>query len=278
MPRTAIISDIHSNLHALYAVIADVQAEQCTDIVCLGDVVGYGAYPRECLDYIRSLNCLVVKGNHDAAVVARVGEDVNPCLVEPEDDNRPRETEFQKKPESKMNPVAGLAMEWTRRQLDEDQLTWLARLQYVRIVRSTFTMVHSCLEQPKSWNYIFNASDATSSFLRQFSPLCFHGHTHVPKVFSYDGMHAREEYDAVHPLYLEGYSEFEPLPEKKYFVNVGSVGQPRDNDPRACYAIYDSNANRIILKRVEYDIAQAQDAILSVGLPPFLAERLGKGC
>lgn len=274
MPRTAVISDIHANLHALSAVIADVQSEQCTDIVCLGDVVGYNAYPRECLDYIRSLNCPVVKGNHDAAVVAFTGDMCDPDLAEPEAESE----EFLKRPESKMNPIAGLAMEWTRRQLDADQLAWLSRLQYVRIVRSSFTVVHSCLEQPKMWNYIFNASDASTSFSKQFSPVCFHGHTHVPRVFSWDGFHAREEFDAVHDLYMAGYSEFAIESGKKYFINVGSVGQPRDHDWRACYAIYDTESNRVIFKRVEYDVAAAKAAVLEAGLPAYLAERLEHGC
>lgn len=253
MPRTAVISDIHANLHALSAVIQDVQLEQCTDVVCLGDVVGYNAYPRECLDYIRSLNCPVVKGNHDEEV----------CRAD----------------YTRMNPMARQAMEWTRAQLDEDQLTWLARLQYQRIVRSQFTMVHSCLDQPKAWNYIMNAHDASANFRKQFSPLCFHGHTHVPKVYVWDGAHCTEDAEALLPLYGEGYAEV-PLPPagtQKFFVNPGSVGQPRDMDNRACYAIYDSDARVIIFKRVPYDIEGAQQAILAAGLPTMLADRLAAG-
>ena len=250
MPRTAVISDIHANLHALSAVIDDVQLEQCTDVVCLGDVVGYCAYPCECLDYIRSLNCPVVKGNHDAEVVA--DSNVN------------------------MNPIAREAMEWTRAQLGEDRLTWLARLQFQRIVRSSFTIVHSSLDQPKAWNYIINANDARGNFTRQFSPLCFHGHTHVPKVFLWNG-HTAMEQEFAYELSQYGVVDVPLRSGTKYFVNAGSVGQPRDGDPRACYVIYDSDTATLTFKRVEYDVAAAQDAIYQAGLPPYLADRLAAG-
>lgn len=256
MARTAIISDIHANYHALSAVIDDVRAMQCTDIVCLGDVVGYNAYPSECLDYVRSLDCPVVKGNHDEEVGS-------PSFA-------------------KMNPVARQAMDWTRLQLDDDRLLWLSRLQYQRIVRSDngrpFTIVHSSLDHPKAWNYAINANDASSHFTRQFTPLCFHGHTHVPKVYVNDRVHTEEDQELLHSLYFEGYTEFQPQEGLKYFVNVGSVGQPRDSDPRSCYAIYDTDLNLVIIKRVPYDIQAAQDAIYAAGLPDYLAERLARGC
>lgn len=257
MARTAIISDIHANLHALSAVMEDAGNEACTAVVCLGDVVGYNAYPSECLDYIRSINCPIVKGNHDDDVALES--------------------------HTQMNPLARQAMEWTRAQLSADQLEWLSRLQYQRVVRpeggkSSFVIVHSTLDQPKAWNYIFNSNDAASNFPRQFAPLCFHGHTHVPKVFTWDGQHSAEDYDVLHQLYLNGYTEFTPKAGLKYFINVGSVGQPRDSDPRACYAIYDDSLNLVIMKRVEYDVAGAQEAIRAKGLPERLAERLGVGC
>lgn len=260
MSRTAILSDIHANYHALCAVVADLSAEQCTGIVCLGDVVGYNAYPRECLDYIRSLGCPVVKGNHD------------------------EEVSTPSKASARMNPAARMAMEWTRSQLDEDRIAWLARLQYQRIVRpsqgASYTIVHSTLDQPKAWNYILNVDDSASSFLRQFSTMCFHGHTHVPRVFCWDGTHAGEDYNVVHPFYTQhaDYSEFVPQPGLKYFINVGSVGQPRDHDPRACYVIYDTDSGVVVFRRVEYDIAGAQAAIRNAGLPEYLARRLESGC
>ncbi len=249
MPRTAIISDIHSNLHALCSVIEDVQLCQCADIVCLGDVVGYNAYPHECLEYIRSLECPVVKGNHDAEAVSSS--------------------------HVPMNPLARAAAEWTRAQLSAEELQWLGRLPYQRIVRSSFAMVHSSLEQPMAWNYIINSNDARSSFARQFSPVCFHGHTHVPKVFAQDGSQVRDMgQELAAPLFREGTQEFALQEGRKYFINVGSVGQPRDGDPRACYAIFDSDARSVTFRRVTYDVAAASQAVLAAGLPESLAHRL----
>lgn len=258
MAKTAIISDIHANYHALCAVIEDVQAMLCTDIVCLGDVVGYNAYPAECLDYVRGLNCPVVKGNHDEEVVS-------PSLA-------------------KMNPVARQAMDWTREHLNDESLLWLSRLQYQRIVRTdsgrAFSIVHSSLDHPKSWNYIINANDAASHFERQLPQIqvCFHGHTHVPKIFVSNRVQTVEDHEVIHDLYIKGYTEFLLQDGLQYFINVGSVGQPRDTDSRACYAIYDSDINSIIIKRVQYDIRAAQDAIKAAQLPPYLADRLERGC
>ena len=252
MARSAIISDIHANLHALIAVMNDVQEEACTDVVCLGDVVGYNAYPKECLDYIRSINCPIVKGNHDEEVA--------------------------RQDDTQMNPVARKAMEWTRAQLTPDDLTWLMRLQYQRVVASSYMIVHSTLDQPRAWNYILNANDAAANFNRQFKQLCLHGHTHVPRVYVWDGAHCSEQAEFTAQLATCARTDI-PLQEGlKYFINVGSVGQPRDGDPRASYGIYDSERNVVTLKRIEYDVASAQQAVLAAGLPEYLAERLAKGC
>lgn len=256
MPRTAIISDIHANLHALSAVMEDCAVQQCSGVTCVGDIVGYNAYPAECLDYIRKLNCPVVKGNHDAEVLTGGS--------------------------TRMNPVARQAAEWTAAQLNDDQKQWLARLQFMRIVRltatSAFTVVHSSLEQPGAWNYIINAHDAVGSFNKQFSPLCFHGHTHIPKIFEWDGRHSVEDAAAAPALAEYGEYTLQLQPGRKYFVNVGSVGQPRDNDPRASYAVYDTDAATVTLRRVEYDVESACRAVEERGLPAYLAERLMNGC
>ncbi|MCH5285541.1 MAG: metallophosphoesterase family protein [Akkermansiaceae bacterium] len=256
MARTAIISDIHSNLHALSAVMEDAWAMKCTDVVCLGDIVGYNAYPRECLDYIRELNCPVVKGNHDEEVVS-------PSLI-------------------RMNPVARQAMDWTREQLDEDRLNWLGRLQYRRFVKPdygmSYSIVHASLDQPKAWNYIFNDRDSSTHFKQQTTQLCFHGHSHSPRIFYHGGGFIGENTDLLSELEAEGYAEFQPHPELKYLINVGSVGQPRDADPRACYVIYDTELSLIIFKRVSYNIEEAQHAVRAAGLPDYLAERLARGC
>ena len=238
--RTAIFGDIHANLEALEAVLADAEGQGVTDFVCLGDVVGYNADPIACLNKIREMNCPTVKGNHD--------QDAS------EDHSL-----------DSMNPVAASALQWTREQLDEDQRYWLKRLRMVRQV-GNYTIVHSTLDQPVHWNYVTNRFDAMSNFSYQFTQVCFHGHTHVPRVF--------EKSDKVREVPPDTISI---KPDSKYFINAGSVGQPRDGDPRACYAIYDLDAKLIVFRRVDYDISKTQEKIREAGLPEMLAERLEEG-
>jgi predicted phosphodiesterase len=238
--RTAIFGDIHANLEALEAVMADAKLQGVTSFVCLGDVVGYNADPVACLNIIREMNCPTVKGNHDSDAA----------------DNHSLEN---------MNPVAAFALQWTREQLDDDQRLWLKRLRMVRQV-SDYTIVHSTLDQPVNWNYVTNRFDAMSNFSYQFTQLCFHGHTHVPKVYVKSDKVREVTPDSV---------KIEP--NAKYFINAGSVGQPRDGDPRACYVIYDSESKIIVFRRIEYDMATTQEKILAAGLPEMLAERLAEG-
>ncbi|MGJ8697896.1 MAG: metallophosphoesterase family protein [Verrucomicrobiaceae bacterium] len=238
--RIALFGDIHANLEALNAVIADANEQGCTDWICMGDVVGYNADPVACLKIIQEANWPVVKGNHDD--VASNTESLE-----------------------NMNPVAAAALQWTREQLDEEQKDWLRNLRMVRQVED-FTVVHATLDQPQAWNYVTNKFDAMSNFSYQFTNLCFHGHTHVPKVF------VRE--NRVTELPAE---TVEIEKGKKYFVNTGSVGQPRDGDWRACYVIYDVPTGTIIFRRVEYDLATTQQKIRDAGLPEMLAERLADG-
>jgi predicted phosphodiesterase len=238
--RIALFGDIHANLEALEAVLADAAEQGCTDYVCTGDVVGYNANPAACLEKVREMNCPVVKGNHD------------------EDASGSHSLEA-------MNPVAAASMEWTRKQLDDDQRIWLRRLRMVRQVED-FTVVHSTLDQPAHWNYVTNRFDAMSNFSYQFTQVCFHGHTHVPRVYF--------KTDKVTEIAAESVVIEDGA---KYFINVGSVGQPRDGDWRACYAIYDLEHKLIVFRRVEYDLAKTQQKILDAGLPETLATRLAEG-
>lgn len=238
--RIALFGDIHANLEALNTVLDDASQQGCTDWVCLGDVVGYNTNPAECLEIIREMNIPVVKGNHD--------EDAS--------GNHSLEN---------MNPVAAEALAWTRRKLSDEQRDWLRKLRMVRQVQD-FTVVHSTLDQPQSWNYVTNKFDAMSNFNYQFTNLCFHGHTHVPRVFVRG---ARVKEVPAESIVIEE--------NMKYFVNVGSVGQPRDGDPRACYAIYDLDSKTISFRRLEYDLATTQKKILEANLPPTLASRLNEG-
>lgn len=238
--RIALFGDIHANLEALEAVLADASQQDVTDYVCTGDIVGYNADPSACLEIVRDMNCPTVKGNHDEDAAGSHSLD-------------------------SMNPVAAAALEWTREQITDEQRQWLTRLRMVRQV-SQFTVVHSTLDQPAKWNYVTNRFDAMANFSYQFTQICFHGHTHVPRIYAKSD---RVQEIVADSVVIE--------PGLKYFVNIGSVGQPRDGDWRACYAIYDLESRMIVFRRVEYDIATTQEKILAAGLPPMLAERIQEG-
>ncbi|PYK42048.1 MAG: metallophosphoesterase [Verrucomicrobia bacterium] len=238
--RFAIFSDIHANLEALEAVLADARQRKCTHFVCLGDVVGYNANPHECLERVRELDCPTVKGNHDEqASVSRFPTD--------------------------FNQLAERAIKWTRDKLTEKDKQWLRDLPFQKQVRD-FTIVHATLDTPEQWGYVFNNLDAAASFTYQHTTICFFGHTHVPMVFIRDEGVRRELIDHVR---IE--------PAKKYFINVGSVGQPRDGNWRAAYCVYDVENNLVQQIRVKYDLATAQKKVIEAGLPRPLAERLAMG-
>jgi len=238
--KYAIIADIHANLEALTAVLEDAKAQNPTHYVCLGDVVGYNANPKECLKIIRDMNIPCVKGNHDEY-----------CSIDEQLEG--------------FNPNAAEAVHWTRRQLSPEDREWLRDLKYTKMV-ANFTIVHATLDAPQRWGYVFDKLQAAASFPYQTTPVCFFGHTHVPVAFMRDTV-------------VRGgtFSKFKVDPAKKYFVNVGAVGQPRDNNPKAAYVVYDVEASTIELRRVDYDIAAAQAKIREAGLPERLAERLEFG-
>ena len=238
--KYAIIADIHANWEGLQVVLADATANKVTHYACLGDVVGYNANPKECLDVVRTMGMPVVKGNHDEY-----------CSVDSALEG--------------FNPHAAEAVNWTRSQLAEDDILWLRELRYIRLV-ANFTIVHATLDGPKRWGYVFDKLAAAASFTYQNTGVCFFGHTHVPVAFVRDST-------------VRGgtYSKFKVEAGKKYFVNVGSVGQPRDGNPKAGYVIYDMDEQTIELRRLDYDIATAQAKIRAVGLPERLAERLALG-
>jgi len=238
--RLAILSDIHSNLEALEAVLADARERECTQFVCLGDVVGYNANPHECVERVRAMDCPIVKGNHDEQA----------SLNESSRD---------------FNELAEHAIEWTRNNLTEKDKEWLRGLRLQRQVRD-FTIVHATLDTPAQWGYVFNNLDAAASFTYQHTAVCFFGHTHVPMAFIRDEGIKRVRIEQL-PIDMT----------KKYFVNTGSVGQPRDADWRAAYCIYHLEKNVVEQRRVKYDLATAQKKIVKAGLPRLLAERLAIG-
>jgi len=164
------------------------------------------------------------------------------------------------------NPHASHAIMWTRDQLNDEERDWLRRLKYLRMI-ANFTIVHATLDAPKRWGYVMKRLDAAASFTYQNTGVCFFGHTHVPLAF------VREQNSVTGGKY----DKLTVEKGKKYFINVGSVGQPRDGDPRAAYAIYDLKAGTIELRRLEYDFEKTQAKILEAGLPERLANRLAMG-
>lgn len=240
--RFAILGDIHSNLEALNVVLDDCRSQGVTDFLCTGDVVGYNACPKECLEIVRSLGCPVVKGNHDH-YISNADQDLND-----------------------FHPHAAYVVEWTRRQLNDEELAWLRALPY-DLVKMGISLVHGTNDNPAGFGYVFDNLQADANFIKQKIPLCFHGHTHCPMIYEKS---------------MNGVYRIDPQPMKlpvgrKYFINVGSVGQPRDGDPRATYVIYDTATRELSFRRLEYDIATAQDRIRHAGLPERLAERLQYG-
>ncbi len=215
------------------------------ETVCLGDIVGYNANPNECIDILRNENILCVLGNHDAAASG---------LEEPD----------------RFNPHARTAVLWTREQLTEENRQYLIALQRERSVRD-FYLFHGSIHDTN--RYILYRNDVVENFrelahLRQAPDLGFFGHTHIVTVLS-------EKYGIFatslnhEDLFLQ--------PGVRYLINPGSVGQPRDSDPRAAFLVYDDRSRKISFHRVEYDLQRCQDKIINVGLPPQLAERLALG-
>jgi len=237
----AILGDVHANLEALDAVLDDCRAQGVTDFLCTGDVVGYNACPKECLRKIRELGCPVTMGNHDHYVSS--------CQ---------NLADF--------NPHAAAVIEWTRSQLSEDEIEYLRGLPFQKTAMG-ITLVHATLDNPGAFGYVFDHLQAEASFINQVTPLCFHGHTHCPMIYE----------KQVSAVYRIDAQDFRLPIGRKYFINVGSVGQPRDGDPRAAYTIYNPKTRQITFRRIEYDVASAQERVRAAGLPERLAERLAIG-
>ena len=247
--KYAILGDIHGNLEALEAVLAKAKELGVSKYACIGDIVGYNANPKECLDRLRGLGSDligVVKGNHDEYV------------------SNGRET-------LGFNPLAAAAVEWTRNQLGRLDMEWLQSLPYDLHCAlpggGRFQLVHGTLDNPPGWGYIFDRFSAETCFQYQRFSICFVGHTHVPLAF--------EKMD----LTITGgfYESVQFDQNRKYLINVGSVGQPRDGNNMAAFVVYSPEESRVQLYRVEYDIATTQEKIIEAGLPERLAMRLAVG-
>ncbi|OGP97634.1 MAG: hypothetical protein A2Z51_00945 [Deltaproteobacteria bacterium RBG_19FT_COMBO_52_11] len=240
--KWAILSDIHGNLEAFRAVIQNLSGERVERIAFLGDVVGYGADPNECLSLLKSLTGLIVAGNHDYGAVGLT--DV-----------------------SYFNPMAKEAILWTGEKLTEESRAFLRGLPLWHEVEG-ITFVHATPNESGEWNYIFNPREARESFRAMSGEVVFIGHSHYPLIF------AEKEGRIISVLEEEEIILQEGM---RYIINVGSVGQPRDRNLRAAYGLYDEGSKKYLLKRVPYDVPTAQKKILKAGLPPFLAQRLALG-
>ena len=239
--RYAVLSDIHGNLESLRAVLADV-GDHADAILCLGDTVGYGADPGPCVELLAERGAIAVAGNHEYAVAGRLGLEW-------------------------FNRYARAAAEWTVEQLGDDCRGYLGALPLVTEVGDA-TLVHASPGRPEEWEYVVTAEDGLAAFEGFNTRLCFVGHSHVPGVWSIGSSGPEYESRAV-TVELEA--------GRRYLVNVGSVGQPRDRDVRASYALWAVDERRIDLRRVAYDVEGARRKILDAGLPSFLADRLRAG-
>lgn len=237
--KYAVISDIHANLEAFVSVLAEIDRTAVGEIVCLGDIVGYGADPNACVEIVRERGIASIMGNHDAAACG---------VYEP----------FH------FNPAAREAVLWTRKELSDENRDFLRNLPESEII-DNFLIVHGAISDPDK--YIMSAYDAEPELtLLRSRDVCFFGHTHVGVCYALENKNVRE---------ITG-SEIELENGVKYLINPGSVGQPRDGDPRASFLIYD-NEGRAEYRRPGYDVEKAQEKIINKGLNRILAERLSYG-
>jgi diadenosine tetraphosphatase ApaH/serine/threonine PP2A family protein phosphatase len=240
--KAAVISDIHSNLEALQAVLKDIKKRRIKKIFCLGDLVGYGANPNECVDLCLKESDAIVAGNHDWALVGKT--DIN-----------------------RFNPVAAQAIRWTKKHITEANFDKLKDLPLTQTT-SGIMLVHAAPRSPEEWAYLTAFSDFQEAFNSFSEPLCFIGHTHIPCAAFQD---ANSYMDVIRE------NPFPLIPKRRFIINVGSVGQPRDYDPRACYGIYDGNNATMEIIRIEYNIPLTEQKIMDAGLPEILAQRLSVG-
>lgn len=237
--KYAIISDIHGNLEALKSVLADIDKKKVKEIICLGDVVGYGPNPNECVELIRKKAKVTLAGNHDYAPLGKLDL-------------------------SYFNPWARDAIDWTASELTQSSIDFLLGLP-LKIELDGFTIVHATPENPDEWDYILTIGDAMKNFPEFANQVCFVGHSHVPLIVV---MNESGKY------WVENKNPLKFTKGERYIINVGSVGQPRDLDPKAAYALFDNTTKVYELLRVEYDVAKTQRKIRKAGLPEFLANRL----
>ncbi len=239
--RYGIFADVHGNLPALKAVLRALQSENPDQYLCVGDIVGYGANPQECLDLVGNIEAISVAGNHEWGVLDKIDLD-------------------------DFNDLAREALVWTQRHISREARDFLSHLDPT-FKNKDLAMVHSTLPYPERFEYLTNFDQLVSMFPFVETPVCFVGHTHVPKIYVEEGSQ----------IYEAASFKIEMASSARYIVNVGSIGQPRDGNPRAAYCVYSVEEKTIAVQRVEYDILESQRRIREAGLPDFLAWRLAWG-
>ncbi|MBW2689876.1 MAG: metallophosphoesterase family protein [Deltaproteobacteria bacterium] len=244
--RLMIFSDIHGNLESLQAVLRDAARRNVHRSICLGDLVGYGPFPNECIELVRSLkNCRCLAGNHDVAAL------------------------WETSPYG-MSSAAKKAILWTMEQLKDENKEYLKSLPD-RLDLADMTFVHANPYNPRGWRYVMDRKYALRSFTATRCRNLFIGHSHRPLVIT------RKHFFSVNLQAVSGVAEFSVNDSKRRIINCGSVGQPRDDDPRSCYLIYDSRTCKMEFYRVSYDMGKTVKAVKNAGLPSVLGRRLLKG-
>jgi len=240
--RIALISDIHGNLEALQAVLKEIESQKVDRINCLGDVIGYGCDPVACLDLVDQHCSAKLMGNHEYAAIGIL-------------------------PLEAMNLAARQSIQWTGIQLKDRELTMIADFE-MKAEDAGCLLVHASPEEPEEWHYVLSQREATEGFAHLDQKLAFHGHTHLPLIFC--------QAPNGNVRTIVGH-DFDPDEECSYLINVGSVGQPRDNDPRASFVVYDADDVSVSYHRVEYDFKITQAKMCKADMPSMLIDRLEVG-
>lgn len=240
--RYIIFSDLHSNLEALNQFQKEIEAVDYDKLVCLGDIVGYGADPNPCVEWVKENADISIAGNHDRAVIDKTSID-------------------------NFNSYAYESCLWTREKLTEENKSFLASLLMDREDEGVY-WVHASPFEPESWHYITSKAGSERHFRHFEAQTCFVGHSHKPIILE-------QTVDGEVNDYISDIWDIEM--GKRYIFNVGSLGQPRDGNPDPSYMVYDSEGKKVELRRFAYDVSSAQEKNRTNDLPPYLAERLGQG-
>lgn len=245
--KYCLLSDIHSNLPALEAVLSACEKYNIDEYICLGDIVGYGPFPNECIKIVKDISLTVCAGNHDFAAVGKLEKD-------------------------DFNKYARIAIDWTEDALSLESKQYLKNELVLKNKIEDFEIVHGGLTRPLT-DYIINKWIAVSNFKLMESPVCFFGHTHIQRIFCLNNCNSTPE---IMNLQLD---EKVPLDfqNNRYLINPGSIGQPRDRNRWSAFCIFDTADNTVIFKRAEYDLKKVQNEMKKLRFPDYLINRLNYG-